>query len=81
MAAIVPAILVVRSKNAYTKCCAARCSRLSAGKMMRRRSRADKSLVCLLQGLTGLRVTVELRNETELRGKIQDVDALMKFSL
>lgn len=43
--------------------------------------RGEGSLVCLLQGLEGMRVTIELRNEDTATGIIESVDSGMGMSL
>src|SRR5688572_14296466 len=41
--------------------------------------RPKKTLACLLQALVGNRVVVELRNETEIRGRLDSVENNMKY--
>ena len=43
--------------------------------------RATNTLVCLLQGLTGHVVTIELRNEASIVGKVRHVDGFMDADL
>jgi hypothetical protein len=39
----------------------------------------DKTLCCVLRSLTGMRISVELQNESEIRGKLETIDAQMKY--
>lgn len=41
--------------------------------------REEKSLVCFLQALEGKKLVVELRNDTIIRGQIDEVDEYMKW--
>ncbi|GFR45608.1 hypothetical protein Agub_g7005, partial [Astrephomene gubernaculifera] len=48
---------------------------------MRMPPREETTLVCLIKSLIGRRVVVELRNDTLLRGLLDDVDDFMNMSL
>jgi len=41
----------------------------------------EKTLACLLQGMLGVRTTIELRSDAEVTGTIRSVDAHMNTSL
>ncbi|XP_027720476.1 U7 snRNA-associated Sm-like protein LSm10 [Vombatus ursinus] len=48
---------------------------------VKERTIAENSLVILLQGLRGLVTTVDLRDETVARGRVDNVDAFMNIRL
>ncbi|XP_013421788.1 uncharacterized protein LOC106181832 [Lingula anatina] len=48
---------------------------------IRERTKAQNSLVCLLQALEGMETTVELRDESSVKGKITDVDGFMAICM
>lgn len=45
---------------------------------MKRKKREYKTLLCVIQALIGYNVTIELRSGTTIKGKVEDVDNLMK---
>lgn len=47
----------------------------------RERFKSRNSLICLLQGITGKRTTVELRNESSVTGWIEIVDGFMNITM
>ena len=42
--------------------------------------REQSSLAILVKALEGISTTIELRNETEITGQIENVDWMMKYS-
>lgn len=48
---------------------------------VKRSSRLEKSLAILLKSLSGVRVTVELKNDTEVTGVVDEVDDGMNVIL
>ncbi|XP_067125863.1 U7 snRNA-associated Sm-like protein LSm10 [Centruroides vittatus] len=48
---------------------------------LREKARSCKTLVCLLQALTGKITTVELRNECAITGRIDSVDGYMNIHM
>ena len=52
-----------------------------AGSSLREKYKSTNSLICLLQGIMGRVTTVELRNESSARGKIDNVDGFMNVKM
>ncbi|XP_025711702.1 U7 snRNA-associated Sm-like protein LSm10 isoform X1 [Callorhinus ursinus] len=58
-----------------------RCGRMAVSHSVKERTISENSLIILLQGLQGQVTTVDLRDESVARGRIDNVDAFMNIRL
>ncbi|XP_019661436.1 U7 snRNA-associated Sm-like protein LSm10 isoform X1 [Ailuropoda melanoleuca] len=57
------------------------CARMAVSHSVKERTISENSLIILLQGLQGQVTTVDLRDESVARGRIDNVDAFMNIRL